>query len=359
LAKPRRDGRLSAVITLRAIGFVGAMLLTGSEVSFGQTSLAKFKKPSANSPGEPLAKRFSAAKAVDFIDRASLHWQRSRECVTCHTNGAYLLGRARLQADPAPHAAVRQFFEQYVTGWSEKKPDPYIVVATAAALALDDSAKGKLSPATRNAFAEAWKTQQKDGSWDWLKCGWGPYESDDHYGVTLAAIAVASAPENYAASRNAATGYKKLLSWLKKNRPKLAHQKGMMLWLSQVTPDAVSSEDKLNWQKDLLALQQADGGWAIATLGDWKRADGTEQIRNRSDGYGTGFVVFALRKSGMAPDHTVIRRGVQWLKANQRESGRWFTRSTYNDKHHFITHAGTTFALLALTECNELTEARQ
>ena len=175
----------------------------------------------------------------------------------------------------------------------------------------------------------------------------------------IAAIAVASTPENYAASRNAATGYKKLLSWLKKNRPKLAHQKGMMLWLSQVTPDAVSSEDKLNWQKDLLALQQADGGWGIATLGDWKRADGTEQIRNRSDGYGTGFVVFALRKSGLAPDHPAIRRGVLWLKANQRESGRWFTRSTYNDKHHFITHAGTTFALLALTECNELTEAKQ
>ena len=90
--------------TQRAIGFVGALLLTGSGVSFAQNNLAKLEKPAANSPDEPLAKRFSAAKAVDFIDRASLHWQRSRECVTCHTNGAYLLGRARLQADPAPHA---------------------------------------------------------------------------------------------------------------------------------------------------------------------------------------------------------------------------------------------------------------
>ena len=160
------------MMTLRSIGFTATLLLTGSGVSFAQDRLAKPEKPAANSPNEPLAKRFSAAKAVDFIDRASLHWQRSRECVTCHTNGAYLLGRAKLKADPAPHAAVRKFFEQYVTGWADKKPGPHGVVATAAALALDDSAKGKLSPATRSAFAEAWKTQREDGSWDWLKCGW-------------------------------------------------------------------------------------------------------------------------------------------------------------------------------------------
>ena len=344
---------------LRIIGFTISLLLFGSGVSFAQPSLSKLTKPAPNTPEEPLSKRFSAAKAVDFIDRASLHWQRSRECVTCHTNGAYLLGRAKLKANTAPHAAVRRFFEQYVTGWAEKKPGPHGVVATAAALALDDSATGKLSTVTCNAFAAAWKTQRDDGSWDWLKCGWGPYESDDHYGVTLAAIAVASAPENYSASKDAASGYAKLLSWLKKNQPTLAHQKGMMLWLSQADPNTVSVEKKSQWQKDLLKLQQADGGWAIATLGDWKRADGTKQVRNRSDGYGTGFVVFALRKSGLPPEHPAISKGVQWLKANQRESGRWFTRSTYNDKHHFITHAGTTFALLALNECNELVEAKK
>ena len=52
--------------------------------------------------------------------------------------------------------------------------------------------------ATRAAFGEAWKIQRDDGSWDWLKCGWGPFESDDHYGVTIAAIAAAKAPGNYA-----------------------------------------------------------------------------------------------------------------------------------------------------------------
>ena len=296
----------------------------------------------------------SLVKAVEFIDRASLHWQESRECVTCHTNGAYLMGRAKLKGNPAPHAAVRSFFEEYVAGWKNKQPGPHGVVATASALALDDAANGQLSETTRYAFAEAQKTQREDGSWDWLKCGWGPYESDDHYGVTLAAIAVANAPEKYATSKTATSGFKKLLTWLRQNEPKLAHQKGMMLWLSEAAPQSSLKKDKARWQKDLIDLQQKDGGWAIATLGDWKRADNTSQILDQSDGYGTGFVLFVLRKSGIAANHPAIRRGIQWIKSNQRESGRWFTRSTYNDKHHFITHAGTTFALLALAECNQL-----
>ena len=98
--------------TLRSIGFFVALLFTGSGVSFAQPSLAKLERPAPNTADEPLAERFSAAKAVDFIDRASLHWQRSRECVTCHTNGAYLLGRAKLQSDPAPHkfSIAKTFF---------------------------------------------------------------------------------------------------------------------------------------------------------------------------------------------------------------------------------------------------------
>ena len=105
-------------------------------------------------------------------------------------NGAYLMARGLLKADPKPHISVRKFFEQYVDGWAKKKPDSEGIVATAASLAMDDAARGKLTDTTRTAFDEAWKpSNAPTGSWDWLKCGWGPFESDDHYGVTIAAIA--------------------------------------------------------------------------------------------------------------------------------------------------------------------------
>ena len=52
-----------------------------------------------------------------------------------------------------------------------------------------------------------------------------------------------------------------------------------------------------------------------------------------------------------------IQKAIQWLKANQRESGRWWTRSLNTDKHHLITYSGTAYPLLALMKCNELPKA--
>jgi squalene-hopene/tetraprenyl-beta-curcumene cyclase len=83
------------------------------------------------------------------------------------------------------------------------------------------------------------------------------------------------------------------------------------------------------------------------------REDGTPQPTEISDGYGTGFVIYVLRQSGAAEDDPRILQGVEWLKANQRASGRWFTRSLKKDSHHFISHAGTAFAVMALVSCGE------
>jgi squalene-hopene/tetraprenyl-beta-curcumene cyclase len=58
-----------------------------------------------------------------------------------------------------------------------------------------------------------------------------------------------------------------------------------------------------------------------------------------------------LRQAGLPAAHPALRKGVAWLKANQRASGRWFTRSLNTDRAHYISHAGTAFALLALKAC--------
>jgi squalene-hopene/tetraprenyl-beta-curcumene cyclase len=46
-----------------------------------------------------------------------------------------------------------------------------------------------------------------------------------------------------------------------------------------------------------------------------------------------------------------LAKGVAWLKGAQRESGRWFARSLKEDGRHFLSHAATAFALLALEAC--------
>ena len=76
-------------------------LLAIATSASAEEPVAKLTATSPNSPAEPLAKQMSVAKAVDFIDRASLHWQRSRKCVTCHTNGAYLMALVQCRCDRA------------------------------------------------------------------------------------------------------------------------------------------------------------------------------------------------------------------------------------------------------------------
>ncbi|MBX3437938.1 MAG: squalene--hopene cyclase, partial [Planctomycetaceae bacterium] len=113
----------------------------------------------------------------------------------------------------------------------------------------------------------------------------------------------------------------------------------------------VANAEQAETMNALRALQHDDGGWSLASLGNWERADGSPQDVETSDGYGTGFVVFVLRQAGVPADDPAIERGIGWLKTHQRESGRWFTRSLFKDSKHFISHAGTAFAVMAIAAC--------
>ena len=187
--------------------------------------------------------------ATRFLDTAALHWTKHRQCFACHTNFAYLIARPKVNADNTAHRELRAALEEMVEKrWETDGPRwDAEVVMSAATLALNDAATtGELQPTTRKALARMWHVQRADGGFDWVKCGWPPMESDDDYGIAIAALAL-----------------------------------------------------------------------------------------------------------GAAPDDPRIQRGLQWLKANQRESGRWFTRSLNKDNKHFLSHAGTAFAVLALTACDE------
>jgi len=68
----------------------------------------------------------------------------------------------------------------------------------------------------------------------------------------------------------------------------------------------------------------------------------------------TGLAVIVLRDAGIPADDKRIQAAVHWLKTNQRESGRWWTRSLNTDTYHFITFSSTGYSLLALAKCGEL-----
>jgi squalene-hopene/tetraprenyl-beta-curcumene cyclase len=319
-------------------------------------TIENVQDPGPNRRDEPLAKQFSLDKAVGFLDAAALTWQKERKCFTCHTNYAHLYVRPLVSADAPAAKEVRRFAEELIEKrWVESRPRwDAEVVATGAALAFNDAATtGKLHPLTRKALDRMWTVQRPDGGFTWIKCDWPPLESDDYYGATLAAIAVGRAPEDYAKSAAAIAGIAKLKEYFKANPGQTLHHRAMVLWGATKLEGLLSADEQQAIVKQLSDLQKPDGGWALATLGDWKRGDGSPQDNEHSDGYGTGFVVYILRQASVPANDPRIEKGIAWLKTNQRESGRWFTRSLHADSKHFITHAGTAFAVMALAECKE------
>lgn len=312
---------------------------------------------------ESLAAEFSAAKAAEYLDRSALNWQKTKKCATCHTNLFYMAARPALKSIQPDSGEVRSFYEDYrKIRWQKKGPTEArgfwpIVVGTG--LTLNDiQTKGELSDVARDVLDMMWTVQREDGGWNWPDCDYAPLEIDDHYGVTLAALTVGMAPDNYAETPQALAGLGKLRTYLRNNPPKSLHHRAMLAW-SSVRVDGIATEaQRKKALTELLALQLDDGGWSTAgLLSDWKGIvpkDGKPLDTITSDGYGTGFVIVVARELGIPSDDPCLQRGVNWLLTNQRQSGKWFTRSPVNECQNLISNVGSAYAVLALQACGEI-----
>src|SRR5258708_6262721 len=119
----------------------------------------------------------------------------------------------------------------------------------------------------------------------------------------LAPPALPQAPGGYAASPENQERVKALDDYLrKKNEQQPLLSRAMLLWASTTAPTLLSRDQQQAIVDALLAAQQTDGGWSTATLGSWKRADGTP-LDTRTDGYATGLVTLRLASIAGARMH--------------------------------------------------------
>ncbi len=324
-----------------------------------------------NRADEPFAATASLENTLHFLDEMAVNWTRSKKCGTCHTNIPFMFGRAAIGSHTPASEEVRGFFTDRATrwdsmdnllirgevatskGWGLVTWFPHEVIITGMMLAMDDAhTTGTLKPLTREVLDRMWALQRQDGGYYWLMARSQPFETSEYYGAALAAVAAGMAPDQYAMTPAAQTGLRRLRTYLREYNTTAVplHDRIYVLWAASRIPNLITAEERDAIVNQLLALQRPDGGWSLPSLGNWKREDGTLNDREGapSDGYGTGLVTYVLRQTGRHVTDPVIARAVNWLKTNQRESGRWFTRSINKDTYHFITHTGTVYAAMAL-----------
>ena len=313
--------------------------------------------PGPNRADEPRAQEWSQKKSEDFILTVATGWGKKHRCVTCHTNGLGLTALAG--SKDSRYQDLRTFAQGYLERYLVDKEAPKgrrgavegMVMTTAMLTISDMKSTGKLSAITRKALGWSFEEMSPSGSWeDWLQCGWPPFEVDEHFGVAVMALALGHTPASYRRTSSARSGTRRLLNWMKKNPPVNLHQKGMRMWAGKHLKGVLTTKNRKRWIDDLLAAQRADGGLALRDLGpQWRRADGSE-LDDASDAYATAFALHTLRQAGMSAEEPQLERMASWLKREQRESGRWFTRSPHRDGKHYVSHAATSLAIMALRD---------
>lgn len=331
----------------------------------------------AASADEPRRDAVSLAMAREHVEQGAVAWSGERRCISCHTNGTYMIDRPALAAalGPPPEDTLRFFHEQLteLSGQDRealrKSTKPAQVIYLAAGLASwDRHVRGSRSAETDAALELMLSIQEDTGTWGTLDC-WPPYESDAFHEATVAATAAATAPGwlEHAEGGTApalAAGVGRLRAWLRDTPPPHDYGRVLLLQASTRFPGILDAPGREATIAMLRGQQRADGGWSIRTFAApeaWGGGNRAAKLRAEpdhdapaSDGHMTGLAVLVLREAGVAADDPAVRRGVDWLLANQRESGRWWTRSLNTDSWHFITYSGTTLPLRALAACDAL-----
>ena len=332
---------------------------------------------------------FDAKAAAGYLDARAEAWsvwpnaQRDRGtfCISCHTTLPYALARPALReplGERQPSTAESKILGNLLTrarNWREVEPfypdqtrgvpktsesRAIEAVMNAVVLSRRDARAGHLSDDTRTALDVMWSLQMKtgpnNGAWTWLNFNYEPWESPNssYFGASLAALAVGSAPDGYAASPEIQDRLKALRGYFVRQHASVSLLNQLMgLWASGAVRDLLTAAQQKATIDAALALRHADGGWSTSSLGTYQRVDKTPNDTD-SDGFATALVCLALQAAGV--DDPRIASGLDWLRRHQDPAtGRW-TASSLNKQRDpesepakFMSDAATAYAVLALT----------
>jgi len=322
----------------------------------------------------------TVAAARQYLDDGALSWVREKSCINCHTTGPYLSERPALSPflGKPNEEVLADFIESIPQGpakEAEKNGHRYVSgswTAVWCALGLaewDRHVNGTLSPHTDEALRQMILRQSPDGSF----VSYGeveiPHITTD-FELTLQAVrALVAAPGWLEGLKDPdlLARVVKLKAWLRNAEPRNDFDRVLRLQLAHYMPDLVTSQDKEAALRLLSEKQHEDGGWStrdMSAVEDWHFemseavvkliASLPDAANPESDPYMTALAIVLMRQSDIPASDPRIQRGIEWLKREQRVSGRWWMHSLYRGNYHYITYIATAQAMKALALCGEI-----
>lgn len=327
----------------------------------------------AAGPEEARREKVSAESAREYLDGATQLWAKQKRCISCHTHGVYSIVRPALAPQLGePPSELREFLvaesERIIRGEGLNGSSPTQLAYIARGLAeWDAHIGGGSTPETDRALRHLFDLQTDEGALP-TDYRWPPINSDSYHGAVMALMAAATTPDWLDDLRE-----EKLLRQLEKMKQYVRdsatnnHHRLLRLWASSRVPGLLEAAEREAVIEMIERRQLADGGWSVQSFDQAENLASGRRLSDlkadpyyrspRGDGYQTGLVVVVLREAGVDEDHPPIRRAVEWLRRNQRTSGRWWTKSLNADsRFHYISFSGSAYATLALAKCNALVQ---
>ncbi|MGH9720218.1 MAG: hypothetical protein ACRD8O_08400 [Bryobacteraceae bacterium] len=325
--------------------------------------------------------------AAEYLDSRQKEWFAWKPatapggpCVSCHTSVTYLLARPVLRralgekertshetgltAALKARVAKREPTELFPAFKKEPLASQAAGVESIhAALFLTlENAGRTLSPEAEQAFERMWAFQIREGdakgAWAWFSLNLDPWEMPESrfYGASLAALAVGSAPAEYRKRSGVAERVADLVAYLsREQQAQPLHNRLVLLWASTKLREALPDSARKAIIDEAWRKQQADGGWAMETLGPWKEHPNAIPAAG-SNSYATGLAAFALERSGVKRSDKKFKRALAWLKSQQDPKHGYWPAQSMNKKYEpgsmqdgFMRDAATAFSVMALS----------
>lgn len=329
---------------------------------------------------------WSARMAAQYMDSRQKEWvawpvavHSGVACVSCHTGLPYLLSRPALRQalheNTGPtlyegllvssmratvmRADANDLFGS-LKGLIANQVYGAQVVLASLVLAMDDAPRGRLSAEGEKAFDRLWSQQVKSGpdkgAWLWSDFDLDPWETKDsaYYGAALGALATGLAPAGYQSRPEIQENLAALRAYLRAGQAtQPLHNRLVLLWAASKLRDLLPDADKQAILDELWRKQEPDGGFALQSLGQWKKRESAPAAVG-SNSYATALVAFSAGQAGVAPSQAGLSKALAWLRTHQDARGYWAADSM-NHKHDagtvpekFMTDAATGYATAAL-----------
>jgi ankyrin repeat protein len=301
--------------------------------------------------------RGAVKRALPVLQHSAAAFVEQRACVSCHHNilPVFVLHAAELhgfEIDRKVLAAVEEktfrglrnpgALDDAIQAAALNDPTPndsFLLMAAQAAYLPPDL--------TLEVYAARLANWQREGHW--ITSDFRPPHSSSYFTATATAIRAIQQymPLELRAERDACI--QRARKWLIATPPKSTEDASFRL-LGLVWAGAVASEIDAA-RHDLLAFQQAAGGWP--------------QLRSyEPDAYSTGEALYALHEAGLPGSNANLQRGLKFLISNQAADGTWhvrtrmlspasvspkyFTAGFPYKKDEYISYAASCWAVMAL-----------